>query len=259
MRISRKLTFAFLLSASLTAAGLLVLPAFAGGEAKVEGWRIEQRSFMEGPVTLLISSKGARIEIRRQALVCVSKAPDWKPHLFNTNSKLHYTCDNKCWQGYSPHLPIDRATLGSATISHEFWQGLSVIRESRPVLSCDPIKEQYEMIFRDSEGRAVVFNREDIIYCNFFKPSKEQFDFIRPLYRYKSMPNIPLACDHLYPHGKIDHTLTTSSAKKTMIDPSEFCVPPNYTLTRDRDEVLLDRAKRKMLPGVVEDMFGISK
>lgn len=231
-------------------------PAAYSAEKKIKALQIVQEEQTVGRLTIILCEIGCRMTWKREDYVCTCYAPKYLANLFSEKKGLIYTSDLTIWSKQCPHLRYDDFESGAGQITNTKWQGRPAEKGVFKVKQSDPLKEQYEFIYRDAKDRSQAHAHKEVIYCQDFKLNPQMRGFLEPYYRYPRMTALPVESYNLYPNHTQNQVLKTISVTPVEVTMADFVPPKDLKNTRLRDDIMNDSARRKMIPGVVEDIFG---
>jgi hypothetical protein len=234
---------------------LFAAPARAKS-AMLPGLRIVQYSQGDGPMTILVCDRGARISWARLPFVCCCCAPQYEGIIFNTHRRKKIIMDPEMWVHYSPHLPDGKSVLTPLTVKEEFWQGKPALRDSFKVSVGAAMKERYEMLFQQGSDRSNDYDQVQVVYSRWIKLEPHVLRFLTGYYRFPGMKALPLEAVNHYPSGRVDKILQTLKIEPASIDPVDLIPPAGVNPTRDREFVTEDDLRVPAMRGLVEDLFG---
>lgn len=224
---------------------------------KVEVWRIEQQCQIYNKYVLYIGETGVKFVCPSQSLICVCSAPSWESTLINEKQKLYMTWSKVLWRVNGFDLVESKTPKETLVQKDECsWEGRPALRKLYTVSGADPLREQFEMVYRDSPGRSIGFSHDEKIFTRMFEFCPPAQEFFCGLFRLKTWDGFMVKRVRIYDNGRRDTVLDTLNYKKAMIDESEF----HYQLTglkksKTTRELLQDKAKASQAAHMLEDMF----
>ncbi|MBA3995020.1 MAG: hypothetical protein C0469_15995 [Cyanobacteria bacterium DS2.3.42] len=226
-------------------------------EAKkqVSVWKVEQISQLEGPITLYIGTSGVKMVVPAQHVVVVAVPPKWDVTLVNVKDKLGLNFTSEVWKGRGFRL-VDRVVKSvekSRTATK--WRGQPAALMVRTVDTSDPVKEQVEMLYRESAGRSTEFRSEEFLYEKWMKLEPGAQKFLCGIYRVPDFNGLMLRRTRSYPNGRVDTALDTKDCKQVTISTAEFVCPTTFKVAKNINEVTNQKKKKMQAAGLLEDMF----
>jgi len=255
-RQSKAFNFAIVTGMTVLAAFFAHLQAGANDKAKqVKVWKFDQRSHIEGQITLLIGDCGVKMLCPTEHLICVALPPKWDVTIVNEKAKLGlvYPIDQWRTRGFRIVDKVANSHEKSTTLTR--WHGHPAERVIRTVDTSDPVKEQLEMLYRDSGGRSVEFKSEEFLYEKWLTRDPGLHDFLSGIYRVPDFRGLMLKRTRSYPNGRVDTALDTLNCTQVMIASSEFNYPTGFRTAKSINEITQQKKKTKQVADMLEDMF----
>ncbi len=222
---------------------------------QISVWKVEQVSQIEGPITLYIGNTGVKMLVPGQHVVVVSTAPKWDVTVVNEKDKLGLTFSSIMWKSRGFRL-VDRVLKSvEKSRSTTKWHGQPAVMMVRTVDTSDPVKEQVEMLYRESAGRSTEFKSEEFLYETWMKLDPGVQNFLCGIYRVPEFHGLMLRRTRSYPNGRVDTALDTRDCKQVTIASSEFVSPTGFRVAKNLNEVTLQKKKRLQAAGLLEDIF----
>jgi hypothetical protein len=128
----------------------------------IKVWKIEQTSHLEGNITIYLSSAGVKMLCPVQHIVCVALPPKWDVKITNEKEKIGMTFNNDEWR-YRAFRLVDKEKSREKSRVPSMWRGKAAELVVRTLDSSDPVKEQVEMIYRESASRSAEFKIRGIL------------------------------------------------------------------------------------------------
>lgn len=242
-------------TAAGTTSGMLPCALSApSGKKTVQGWKVEQSSHLEGPVTFYLSSAGAKMLCPSQHLACIALPPKWEVRIVNQKEKIGMVISNNLWRIKGFRL-VDKVKSEEKSRTPTKWHGKPALLAIRSVNASDPIKEQAEMLYRDSPSRSAEFTAEQYIYEKFLKFEPGIQNFLCGIYGVREYDGLLLRRLRNYQNKRVDAVIDTTSLLPAAIPMDEFVYPTNYKIARSMNEVTQQRKKIMESAGMLEDMF----
>ncbi len=222
---------------------------------QVSVWKVEQVSQLEGPITLYLGSSGVKMLVPAQHVVVVSVPPKWDVTLVNEKDKLGLNFTSDAWKNRGFRL-VDRVVKSvekSRTATK--WRGQPAALMIRTVDTSDPVKEQVEMLYRESPGRSAEFKSEEFLYEKWMKLDPGAQKFLCGIYRVPEFNGLMLRRTRSYPNGRVDTALETRECKQTSVAASEFVCPTVFKVAKNINEATNQKKKKMQAAGLLEDIF----
>ncbi len=221
----------------------------------VSVWKFEQISHIEGPITLFIGNAGVKMICPIQHMICVAAPPKWEVTVFNEKEKLGmiFPSDQWAWRGFRLVDKVLNSEEKSRTATR--WRGRPAEMVIRTVSTSDPMKEQVEMLYRESAGRAVEFKSEEFLYEKWLKLEQGPRNFLSGIYRVPNFGGLMLKRTRSYPNGRVDTALETLTCREVKIPVSEFVSPTNFKTAKSMNQLTEQKGKIKRAADMLEDMF----
>ncbi len=258
MRRHQSISKNALLGATVLAATIVQpIGALSAPMAKkqVSVWKFEQVSQIEGPITLFVGNTGIKMLVPVQHVVVVSVPPKWDVTLVNEKDKLAMNFTSEVWKNRGFRL-VDRVpkSVEKSTAATK-WRGQPAQLVVRTVDTSDPVKEQVEMLYRESPGRSAEFKSEEFLYEKWMTLEPGARNFLCGIYRVPDCKGLMLRRTRSYPNGRVDTALDTRDCKQVSIAASEFNCPTGFKVARTINELTLQKKKRMQAAGLLEDIF----
>jgi len=253
---SKGFPFATLAGTALLVPFLTVLPpSSAAKDKQVKVWKFEQRSHIEGPITLIIGTSGVKMLCPIQHLVCVAQGPKWDVTIVNEKEHLGmvYPCEQWRTRGFRLFDKSGKSREKERTLTT--WHGHPAEKIIRVVDTSDPVKEQLEMLYRESGGRSVEFKSEEFLYEKWLRAEPGLQDFLSGIYGMPIFRGVMLKRTRKYNNGRIDTAFDTMNCSEATVAQSEFQSPTGYKTAQSINEVTQLKKKRMQAAGMLEDMF----
>lgn len=255
-RQSRRIRIAILIGAALLAPLLNGQHAVAASKDKqVKVWKFEQRSHIEGPITLLIGNSSVKMICPIQHLICVAHAPKWDVAIVNEKEHLGivFPCDQWRTRGFRLFDKGGKSRENGRKITS--WHGHPAEKIVRVVDTCDPVKEQLEMLYRESGGRSVEFKSEEFLYDRWLTIEPGIHDFLSGIYGMQSFNGVMLSRTRKYNNGRVDTAFDTFSCGEITVASSIFDYPTGFKTASSINEITQLKKKRQQAAGMLEEMF----
>lgn len=217
-------------------------------------WKVEQTSHLEGTITLYLSSAGLKMLCPIQHIVCVALPPKWDVRITNEKEKLGMTFGNDEWR-YRAFRLVDKEKSKEKSRAPATWRGRPAELVLRTVDSSDPVKEQVEMIYRQSASRSAEFKSEEFLLSRFIKFEPGVQNFLRGIYGLPTENGLLLRRTRNYPNKRIDTALDTSVCMETSIPASELVYQSNYKVVKSLNEVTQRKKKTQQTVIMLEEMI----
>lgn len=221
---------------------------------KTKVWKIEQTSHLEGKITLYLSAAGLKMLCPVQHIVCVALPPKWDVRITNEKEKLGMTFGNDEWRHRAFRL-VDKEKSKEKSRAPATWRGRPAELVLRTVDSSDPVKEQVEMIYRESASRSAEFKSEEFLLSRFIKFEPGVQNFLRGIYGLPTENGLLLRRTRNYPNKRIDTALDTSVFMETSIPASELVYQSNYKVVKSLNEVTQRKKKTQQTVIMLEEMI----
>lgn len=223
-------------------------------QKKVLVWKLDQISHIYSRFTLLIGDSCIKLILPKQNIVCVSCAPSWKAVIVNNDDKVGMEYSKDRWRSIG--LPICDKMVGQVLKWRKAatWQGLPAIRTESTVQG-DPLREQYEMLYRNGAERALEISSEEVLYAKWITLTPPVQDFLTGMYRVFDFPGPMLQRVRIYSNNKRDVVIDTFKCTHTQVDASEFTYPTQFKKVNDIRLVTGDKHKRKQAADLVQDLL----
>ena len=252
---SRKIVTGLLIAAVVTAGGASPSASSAPARKKVvQGWKVEQSSHLEGPITLYLSSAGAKMLCPSQHIVCVTLPPKWDVRIVNQKGKLGMIMPTDVWKIKGFRL-VDKVKSQEKSRTATTWHGKPALLVIRTVNTSDPVKEQAEMLYRESPSRSAEFTAEQYVYEKFLKLEPGIQNFLCGIYGVREYDGLLLKRLRNYQNRRVDAVLDTTSLLPASIPADEFVYPTNFKIAKSTNEVTQQKKKIMESAGMLEDMF----
>lgn len=222
---------------------------------QVSVWKFEQVSQIEGPITLFVGNAGVKMLVPVQHLVVVCVPPKWDVTLVNEKDKLGMNFTSEAWK-YRGFRLVDKVSKSVEKAKTKTkWRGQPAELVVRTVDTSDPVKEQVEMLYRESPGRSAEFKSEEFLYEKWMPLEPGARNFLSGIYRVPDFKGLMLRRTRSYPNGRVDTALDTKDCKQVSIAASEFNCPTGFKVAKTINEVTLQKKKRMQAAGMLEDLF----
>lgn len=255
-RQSKRFLLATVAGTAIVVSFLTSHQAFAGIKDKqIKVWKFEQRSHIEGPITLLVGSSSVKMICPIQHLICVAHGPKWDVTIVNEKEHLGivFPCDQWRTRGFRLFDKGGKSRENGRTPTS--WHGHPAEKIVRVVDTSDPVKEQLEMLYRESGGRSVEFKSEEFLYDRWLPIAPGLHDFLSGIYGMQSFNGVMLSRTRKYNNGRIDTAFETFSCGQTMVDSSVFDYPTGFKTASSINEITQLKKKRQQAAGMLEEMF----
>lgn len=217
-------------------------------------WKIEQTSHLEGNITLYLSNRGLKMLCPVQHIVCVALPPKWDIRITNEKEKLGMTFGNDEWRHRAFRL-VDKVKSKEKSRTPSTWRGRPAELVLHTVDSSDPVKEQVEMIYRESASRSAEFKSEEFLLSRFIKFEPGVQNFLRGIYGLPTEDGLLLRRTRNYPNKRVDTALDTSVFMETSIPGSELVYQTNYKVVKSLFEVTQRKKKKQQTVILLEEML----
>ncbi|HNB21044.1 MAG TPA: hypothetical protein PKZ32_01415 [Candidatus Melainabacteria bacterium] len=247
-----------------SATAILVACAPTGAKAApqpkkmVKVWKVEQNSQLEGRITLYLSNVGAKMLCPVQHLVCVALPPTWEVKIANEKEKLGMQFGNEEWKYRAFRLvDKDRPTQGNKEKSRvpSLWRGKPAELFMRTVGNSDPLKEQVEMLYRESKSRSAEYSSEEFLLSRFVKFEPGVQNFLRGIYGLPQENGLLLRRTRNYPNKRVDTALDTTVFEETFVPAAEFTYPKGFKIAKSMSEVTQRQKKKAQTVILLEEMI----
>lgn len=220
----------------------------------IKVWKIEQTSHLEGNITIYLSSAGVKMLCPVQQIVCVALPPKWDVKITNEKEKIGMTFNNDEWR-YRAFRLVDKEKSREKSRVPSMWRGKAAELVVRTLDSSDPVKEQVEMIYRESASRSAEFKSEEFLLGKFMKFEPGVQNFLRGIYGLPTENGLLLRRTRNYPNKRVDTALDTNAIMEVSVPASEFRYQSNFKIAKSLSEVTQRQKKKEQAVNLLEDMF----
>ncbi|HIA53626.1 MAG TPA: hypothetical protein EYN91_16290 [Candidatus Melainabacteria bacterium] len=220
----------------------------------IKVWKIEQTSHLEGNITIYLSSAGVKMLCPVQHIVCVALPPKWDVKITNEKEKIGMTFNNDEWR-YRAFRLVDKEKSREKSRVPSMWRGKAAELVVRTLDSSDPVKEQVEMIYRESASRSAEFKSEEFLLGKFMKFEPGVQNFLRGIYGLPTENGLLLRRTRNYPNKRVDTALDTNAIMEVSVPASEFRYQSNFKIAKSLSEVTQRQKKKEQAVNLLEDMF----
>ncbi|PZM77532.1 MAG: hypothetical protein DKT66_24930 [Candidatus Melainabacteria bacterium] len=220
----------------------------------IKVWKVEQTSQLEGKITLYLSRAGVKMLCPGQHIVCVGLPPKWDVKVTNEKERIGMVFTNDEWRFRAFRL-VDKQKAKEKSRVPSMWRGKPAELVVQTVASSDPVKEQVEMIYRESPSRSAEFKSEELLLSRFIKFDPPVQNFLRGIYGMPNETGLLLKRTRNYPNKRVDTTLDTISFMETSVPISEFSYPTNFKCVKSLNEVTQRKKKTEQAVNMLEEMI----
>lgn len=220
----------------------------------IKAWKVEQTSQLEGTVTLYLSKAGVKMLCPIQHVVCVGLPPKWDIKVANEKEKIGMVFSNDDWRFRAFRL-VDKQKAKEKSRVPSVWHGRPAELVLQTVTTSDPVKEQVEMIYRESPSRSAEFKSEELLLSRFMKFDLPVQNFLRGIYGMPNETGLLLKRTRNYPNKRVDTTLDTISFMEVSVPVSEFSYPSKFKVVKSLNEVTQRKKKTEQAVNMLEEMI----
>ena len=205
--------------------------------------KYEYKVEFNGTSTLLIAEDGAIWRIPRIGITYYCMAPAWEVIVFNDATKRGRVFPRQHWlnrvEGKTPIRIKSKSVIPS---SFNGMPARSLYLEIEPMES---LKNEGEFFYRSSTKKTKEYSRMEVLELQNKKISKQALDFVRWKFSMPFLSGPLLKSTNVYPDGKRETTISTTSISRTTIPLSDWHIPRNFKKVDSTSKVNNERANYK--------------
>ena len=205
--------------------------------------KYEYKVEFHGTTTLLMADDGAICRIPRTGITYYCMAPNWEVIIFNDATKCGRIFPYQSWltqiKGKTPIRIKSKSVIPS---SFNGMPARSLYLEIEPMES---LKNEGEFFYRSSTKKTKEYSRMEVLELQNKKISKQALDFVRWKFSMPFLSGPLLKSTNVYPDGKRETTISTTSISRTTIPLSDWHIPRNFKKVDSTSKVNNERANYK--------------
>jgi hypothetical protein len=232
--------------ALLVAAGAILSPTNQAVATKSASKTVDKYDIQlanNGNTTLLLADDGAILRVPSLDLTYYCLAPKWEIFILNNSSRRARTFIYQDWrqkEGGKGSIKVkSKASIPS------YFKGQKAKLLYLDIEPMESLKNQGEFFYQSTTKRANEYSRMEVLQLSDKKITKQALEFLRWKFQLQFLDGPILKSTNIYPDGKREVTVNTTTISQTTIPLTEWRLPKNVKLVENTSLVTNERANYK--------------